>query len=767
MVDKRSIVICPNYIKNKLLNDNPFLDTKFMNINEFINNMVFKYKESTLFYIVNKYHLLPSNAKEIMNNLYYIDLAFNDKTEYLLNIKNDLIKNNYIIFNNNFNHFIKDKKAHVYYEQTKYLTKILANLDYEFIKEKNSIKKYEIYKFNTMEDEVVYLATSITKLINYGVSINDIKVRYDSEYSNTINKVFNIFNIPYDLKDKQSLFSLDEVKMFLNNLDKSITINLIEPFLINLSDSIHNKLISIFNKYIDINPTISDFYDTLIYELKNAYVEEDLYSNCVEFIDIFNCDLENKYLFLIGFNQNSIPTIYKDEDYLIDSEKVKLGIDTSYDNNQLEQERVLNLLNKTNNIFISYKLETPFSKYNISSIVDKLDYEIKEFNYSFINSNYNKLLLSIGLDDLLKYNIKNDTLINLYSNEEVEYKTYSNLFSGVKLKNINLNLSTTNMEMFFKCQFSFYLNYILKLDTFEETTYIKIGNLFHKVLEEVYKNNVCNYEEIIDKYISEYFIEDTLKQKFYNHKYKESLLKLIEIINSFDSDFKNTYFEEWFSVNKDLKIVGKIDKVMTYEDDNKTYVSVIDYKTGQLHYDFNKVIYGLDMQLLMYLYLIKNSFKIKNPIFTGMYLLPILLDPLKYDKNKTYNDLLKDAIKLNGYSNTNLNILGHFDKNLDSSFIKGIKLKKDNTFYAYSKVLEDDQIDKLLNIIDDNINKVISSVKNNDFIINPKRLGKDNISCKYCQYKDICYMNNSNIVQLKEYKNLEFLGGEANGQLDE
>ena len=51
-------------------------------------------------------------------------------------------------------------------------------------------------------------------------------------------------------------------------------------------------------------------------------------------------------------------------------------------------------------------------------------------------------------------------------------------------------------------------------------------------------------------------------------------------------------------------------------------------------------------------------------------------------------------------------------------------------------------------------------IRNADFRINPKRIGKDLIGCEFCKYKDICFRREEDIISLKEYKNLEFLGGE-------
>ena len=78
------------------------------------------------------------------------------------------------------------------------------------------------------------------------------------------------------------------------------------------------------------------------------------------------------------------------------------------------------------------------------------------------------------------------------------------------------------------------------------------------------------------------------------------------------------------------------------------------------------------------------------------------------------------------------------------------------------KILDDTKIDALIKITEEKIKESIQNISNANFDINPKRIGLDNLGCAYCKYKDICFKTEKNIVNLKEYKNMDFLGGETN-----
>ena len=67
-------------------------------------------------------------------------------------------------------------------------------------------------------------------------------------------------------------------------------------------------------------------------------------------------------------------------------------------------------------------------------------------------------------------------------------------------------------------------------------------------------------------------------------------------------------------------------------------------------------------------------------------------------------------------------------------------------------------IEKIDKIIEENITNILGC----DFNINPKQIGLDLVGCEYCKYKDICFMKNEDVVKLKEYSDLSFLGGDVN-----
>ena len=71
-------------------------------------------------------------------------------------------------------------------------------------------------------------------------------------------------------------------------------------------------------------------------------------------------------------------------------------------------------------------------------------------------------------------------------------------------------------------------------------------------------------------------------------------------------------------------------------------------------------------------------------------------------------------------------------------------------------------LNSLLKIVDNNINQARDKILNREFFINPKKIGiKNLVGCENCKYRELCFMMEENIINLKEYKKLEFLKDDA------
>jgi ATP-dependent helicase/DNAse subunit B len=54
----------------------------------------------------------------------------------------------------------------------------------------------------------------------------------------------------------------------------------------------------------------------------------------------------------------------------------------------------------------------------------------------------------------------------------------------------------------------------------------------------------------------------------------------------------------------------------------------------------------------------------------------------------------------------------------------------------------------LISLVSRKIEEAASRILNADFDINPKIIDKKNIGCKYCKYKDICYLKEEDKIYI-------------------
>ena len=347
--------------------------------------------------------------------------------------------------------------------------------------------------------------------------------------------------------------------------------------------------------------------------------------------------------------------------------------------------------------------------------------------------------------------------------------SYDNKFKGIDKEkmydylNNNLTLSYSSLENYYKCKFRYYLNSILKLDKYEETFAIFIGNLFHYILSKCFEDNF-DFDKEYDSYILKY--DSNNKDKFFFNKLKKDLLFIIDTIKKqySYSNFREAKYENRFSINKDktikVKFIGFIDKLLIHKYKDKVLLAIIDYKTGPQDIKLTNCYYGLNMQLPIYLYLSKSGNP--NAEVVGFYLQKILTGVPKLDSKKDIKSIKEDNLKLLGYSIYDEELINEFDSSYEKSEVIKSLEKTSNGFKAYSKLLTKDEMDNLYKLVDKKIDEARDDILEANFEINPKRIGFDNVSCLYCKYKDICYMNENNIEVLEEVKDLDFLGGDNN-----
>ena len=749
-------------ILEKLTKEKRFNDNKFLSFKELKKKLFFDYDNRAIFFIMENYNVNINIAKIYLENMYFLKNIDDKKVRFLMDVKKILDENKLLIYNEEFKKYINSQEV-IIYEADELLNQdklILNGINYKVINKENKNNEVNIYEAKDINEEVEFVVTNISKLINEGKNVNNIKIIASKEYNKYLEFYFGLFNIPINIESENSFYSSNIASKFLKLYDNLS----IEEAIVKLTNEKNiNDLINIVNKSVLVeDKTLRKEF--IIEDLKQYKMKNESYKDAVTLHLLDEEFSDEDYVFLLGFNIGNYPKIYKDEDFFSDNVKSDLGLDTSVERNRIEKKKCVNAIKNIHNLIITYNLYNGEKVSYPSVLIEENNYDVlkvqidRSISYSRL---YSSICYAKDLDNLYKYNDEGKYLSMYQNNLNISYREFNNKYTKID-KNLlkerlasGFTLSYTTLESFNECGFKYYLSKVMNLDLYLETFKTIIGKIVHHILEIGLESDI-DIELEISKFIKDLDFPFGARELFYIHKLSkelEFLLKYLKEQENFSS-LKTYMFEKELCVYKEydgINVIfkGFIDKVMSTKYNDKEVIAVVDYKTGDKNIKLDTLNYGLNIQLPIYLYLLKKTDEFKDSIIAGFYIERVLNNVFNIDKNKSLEDLKKENLRLQGYTNSNETIISLLDQNyLDSKMVKGLKFKKDGSFYASSKVLSNEDMEKLIITVDEIINDAIRKIIEGEFFINPKVVNGKNVSCEFCKFKDICFKTKEDEVIL-------------------
>lgn len=198
-----------------------------------------------------------------------------------------------------------------------------------------------------------------------------------------------------------------------------------------------------------------------------------------------------------------------------------------------------------------------------------------------------------------------------------------------------------------------------------------------------------------------------------------------------------------------LHIVGQVDRADIYRKDGKTYVRIIDYKTGPKSFQKDAVAYGFQLQMLLYLYCISQSETKKygeNPVPAGVLYIPVrkpdVQDTVLADSTEEkYGKIMPAAFRGDGILIDDREVLCAMDRDLSGRFIP-VTLTKDGVYSAYSKVDSLENLGKLLEKAAAVSGQLAYLMRTGNIQTNPYR--NELSSCAKCEYGAVCRIDRKN-----------------------
>lgn len=343
-----------------------------------------------------------------------------------------------------------------------------------------------------------------------------------------------------------------------------------------------------------------------------------------------------------------------------------------------------------------------------------------------------------------------------------------------------LDNSVTRLEQFAACAFAHYLSYGLRLRERELQQFasVDMGNIYHDVLERFAKGiEMSEYtwfdipQEAQDALLSQ-SMEDAIAGSGIGDVFEDArnsyLLKRMEttakrtiwalMLQVRKGKFVPSGFEVSFSraerldavqfqlgEDEKMRLRGRIDRIDTYETDDKVYVKIIDYKSGNTSFSLLNFYYGLQLQLVIYmnvaLELTKKIYKGKDTEPAGIFYYHITDPMVDSDGGESEEEIRRsilEQLKVGGLVNEDPEIYGAMDTDFTgTSSVIPVALKADGSLKAASKTASAYEFGLMSDYVRKKIEHVGKEIFAGNVSVKPYLLG-DRSGCDYCPYHTIC-----------------------------
>ena len=372
-----------------------------------------------------------------------------------------------------------------------------------------------------------------------------------------------------------------------------------------------------------------------------------------------------------------------------------------------------------------------------------------------------------------------------------------------KLFGFNMYMSASRTEVYHKCPFQYFCKYGLGANPrkIAELDPMQKGTAIHYILENLIaaygSEGLCSMpkkqrDECVHGMLESYFSEilvpgEDMGERFY-YLYRQLGHIVCEVVDRLVNEFSVSEFEPVafeLSIDTDgevpayeiplsdggvLKLKGSVDRVDVKENGDETFLRVVDYKSGGKKFDLNEVFYGLNMQMLIYLFAIwKNGFRnYKNITPAGILYMPVNAPFAKIERDEG-DDVIasqkQKAAKMNGMVLDDSRVIYSMDSRLAGDIVPA-GVKKDGTNSGTLISLK--QMGLLLNRVEKVLSDMATALHEGKIPVRPA-VAESTTSpyhdvCKYCDYKDVCGFDEdtpvNDIPKLKHDESLAGLGGE-------
>ena len=362
-----------------------------------------------------------------------------------------------------------------------------------------------------------------------------------------------------------------------------------------------------------------------------------------------------------------------------------------------------------------------------------------------------------------------------------------------------VTLSASRMDMARSCHFAYFMRYGLKARERTGAGFDapQIGTFVHDVMEHTLRQakecgglHTLSKEKLhalvrasIEEYIGRVLPDLCEKSARFRYLFNRLCATVERIMDEVSeelqsSDFEPLAFELEFGADGQLpaitireengtaRVVGKVDRVDGWLHDGKLYLRVVDYKTGKKSFDLAELRYGLGLQMLLYLFTLKEEGQM---LFGGHEIVPagVLYTPAREPMLRCARDTepekiekaLKKELRRSGMVLEDPAVLQAMEHSaLESPCYLPIAVKRDGA--VTGSLASAEQLGKLSKYVDHILHEITQEVFAGNIDADPYARTPQQSACTYCEFASACHFENGcgsdRMEYIKATKNDEF-----------
>ena len=355
----------------------------------------------------------------------------------------------------------------------------------------------------------------------------------------------------------------------------------------------------------------------------------------------------------------------------------------------------------------------------------------------------------------------------------------------------SLNLTASRVDTFYSCRFAFFMQYGLKAKPRRAVRFdaLETGTFIHYVLEHVLDAlasleggaagaDTATVRRLCRATVRQYVLEELggLETKTARFRYlfgrltrtvEQILDNVIEELRV--SDFAPIDYEVDFSRGGDLPPVectegelsvslsGKVDRVDGYIKNGRLYLRVMDYKSGKKSFSLSDIWYGLNMQLIIYLYALQQEglaryrqrleAELNEIVPAGVLYVPVrdeLPDAPRGVDEDTLRQMRDKALRRSGLLSDDMELIEAMEHGIegDGRFIPvTIKTKKgedEPSIVARSAVAGLAKFGRLARYTHEKLLEMGRELRAGSVVAAPCKKDKNSVFCDWCDFRAAC-----------------------------